>query len=81
MIALISGLPTYTGPICDPVPTDEVRLALRDKSGQVIGSAVVPQTSCTAQLSMPGQTRPRLADNPAVMGDLLHIAGIHWFGY
>jgi hypothetical protein len=82
ILALLNALPVYSGPPCNLVPTDGIRLVFRDASGQLLGAAVVPEASCTAQLSLAGQAlQPALVDNPALVGDLLRIAGIHWFGY
>jgi hypothetical protein len=81
IVTLLNGLPVYSGPVCDPVPTDAIRLVFRDASGQLLGAAVAPIVSCTAQLSLAGKAQPALADNPTVVPDLLRIAGIHWFGH
>lgn len=81
IVILLNGLPVYSGPQCDPVPTDGIRLVFRDASGQLLGTAVAPMLSCTAQLSLAGKAQPALADNPAVVPDLLRIAGIHWFDH
>lgn len=79
IVAVLNGLPVYSGGACIPVPTDGIRLVFRNASGQLLGAAVVPSASCTLQLSLAGQARqPGLADNPDLVPDLLRIAGIRW---